>query len=102
MELLGLLLEEGSRVVAPVVICPLSFDVLPFNELGHFVIACILPRFLEVLGQSLLEVRVYHVIAEVLEQLYLTLWPLVQINRFDLGDVHSKLPMYTYFACKQP
>lgn len=97
LKFFAFVLEEPGRVVRPiVVVSPFLVHVLVRHELSHFIVAGVGSWLFEVGGQVFLPVEVDHVVAHVLEHLYFTVRPLVEVHGFDLGDVHAQLSMHAY------
>ena len=99
MELLGLVLEEPRWVVTPVVMVgPDAVHILFGHKLGNFMIRRIRPRLRLAGGHVLLEVRVDDVVAELAEHLHLALGPLIEVDAFDLGNMHTQLTVHAYVS----
>lgn len=96
-ELFLLVFIKPCGVVVPIITGPLFVNILVGQKLSDFLIASVgiwLPECLWHIG---LPICIHHIVAELLEHFYFTWWPFVEVHRFNLGDVHSKLAMNTYF-----
>jgi len=92
-ELFPVIPVQRSEVHLHGGINPLAVDVLVPDERLHLVSRRVLVRLSEAMGQSGLPEGVDEHVVHVLVHLYHLRLPLVQVNRFDLGDVHLQLPV---------
>ena len=85
--------------MAPVVmIGPLFIDIFLRHEIRNLVVAGVRARLALAGGHVLLKVAINYFVGHVLEELGLSIWPLVEVDRLDLGDVYAELTVHATAA----